>query len=270
MGIAKMLPENIVNTRFEDLPPEAVYWCKVALMDTLGCALAGSREDAPVLLRETTMPVAGAAKVNESWGQPFEVVKPGASYKQYPCCYSTHAAIEAALTLTREHGTFDPAKIAKVDTWTPAFGLSYTNRPQPRSDLDAKFSVQYCVTRALTTGKVVLNYFENNAYKNPVPQAVLPRVRSETFTGKTFDPDDPFDAEPKLTLNDGSVLRSKVDRPLGRTSDIPIPHEHLRAKFADCAGLVLKPNAVAKALEVIDFSEKSGSVPNLARTLEAT
>ena len=454
MGIAKKLAENIVNTRWEDLPPEAVYWCKVALMDTLGCNLAGSREDAPTLLRETTMPAQGnclvlgttlrvpcldaaqingtaahaldfdntaaqfaghisavlipaliavseahnksledlllahavgyeagcrigravniglyhsdkgwhptstlgvfavaaacanllqltaeqtetalalaaslsagikanfgtmtkplhvgecarngilavllarkgftanpeafehkqgyfnlyngaghfdASKVNESWGQPFEVVRPGASYKQYPCCYSTHAAIEAALTLTREHGAFDPARIAKIETWTPAFGLSYTNRPDPKSDLDAKFSVQYCVTRALTTGKVVMEYFENNAFQQAVPQSVLPRVRSEIFTSPMFDPDDPFDAELKLTLNDGKVLHTKVDRPLGRTSDIPIPLAHLQAKFRDCASRTVTGGAVEKLLQVIVFKEEKFLVPELTKLLE--
>ncbi len=454
MGIARQLAQRIVATRFEDLPPEAIHWCKVALMDTVGCTLAGSREDAPNLLREAITQAAGdclifgtnqrvscldaaqingtaahaldfdntaaqfaghvsavlvpaliaageahgsslrdlllahavgyeagcrigravniglyhsekgwhptstlgvfaaaaacarllnlsveqtetalamstsmssgvkanfgtmtkplhvgeaaraglmavllarkgftanaeafehkqgwlnlyngaghfeAARVNESWGSPFEVVKPGASYKQYPCCYSTHAAIEAALTLVREHGVFDPANIAKIETWTPAFGLSYTNRPDPQSDLDAKFSVQYCTVRALTKGQVVLDYFENNSFKDAGVQGVLPRVRSENYTGKMFDPDDPFDAELKLTLNDGRVLPTKVDRPLGRTSDIPIPHERLQAKFEDCAGRVLTREAVAKALLVVDFADKSGTVKDLTRVLE--
>jgi 2-methylcitrate dehydratase PrpD len=211
-----------------------------------------------------------AARVNESWGNPFEVVKPGASYKQYPCCYSTHAAIEAALTLVREHGVFDPANIAKIETWTPAFGLSYTNRPDPQSDLDAKFSVQYCTVRALTKGQVALDYFENSSYKDAGVQSLLPRVRAENYTGKMFDPDDPFDAELKLTLNDGRVLLTKVDRPLGRTSDIPIPHERLQAKFEDCAARVLTREAVAKALQVIDFADKSGAVKDLTRALETS
>jgi 2-methylcitrate dehydratase PrpD len=456
MSVARQLAECIVGTHFEVLSPEAIYWCKVAVMDTVGVTLAGAREPAPNLLRETTMPASGtclifgsrerancldaaqingtaahaldfdntaahfaghisavlvpaliaaaeaydksgrdlllahavgyeagcrigrgvniglyhsekgwhptstlgifavaaacarllnltveqtetalalstslaagikanfgtmtkplhvgecarggllavllarkgftanseafehkqgffnlfngqghydAARIVEDWGNPFDVLAPGASYKQYPCCYSTHAAIECALTLVREHGVFEPASIAKVETWTPAFGLSYTNRPDPKSDLDAKFSVQYCATRALLNGKVVLEDFENAAYRDTVIQKVLPRVRSENFTGKMFDPDDPFDAELKLTLSDGRTLFAKVDRPLGRTSEIPIPYERLKAKFENCAGRVLLHDAVANASQVIDSMDISGTVRDLTDVLEAT
>ena len=454
MGIAKFLAEKIAATRYEDLPPEAIYWCKVAVMDTVGVTLAGSREPAPNVLREVLSPSSGeslvfgtnqrvpcldAAHINgtaahaldfdntaahfaghisavmvpallaaadafnssgrdlllahavgyeagcrigrgvnvdlyhsekgwhptstlgifavaaacakllglnaaqtetalaiatslaagikanfgtmakplhvgecargglmavllarkgftanaeafehkqgffklfngeghyhservvESWGQPFDVVSPGASYKQYPCCYSTHAAIEAALTLTREHGVFDAKSIVKVETWTPAFGLSYTNRPDPASDLDAKFSVQYCAVKALLCGQVVLEDFEMSAYCDAVVQSVLPRVRSEIYTGKMFDPTDPFDAELKLTLTDGCTLHAKVDRPLGRTSEIPIPYERLQAKFANCAGRVLPADAVEKSSRLMDSMDKTISVRELSRALE--
>ena len=455
MGIAKFLAEKITATRYEDLPPEAIYWCKVAVMDTLGVTLAGSREPAPNVLREVLMPGDGpslifganqrvpcldAAHINgtaahaldfdntaahfaghisavmapallaagdafgssgrdlllahavgyeagcrigrgvnvdlyhsekgwhptstlgvfaaaaacakllglnaaqtetalaiatslaagikanfgtmtkplhvgecargglmavllarkgftanaeafehkqgffklfngegnyhpervvESWGRPFDVVSPGASYKQYPCCYSTHAAIEAALTLTREHGVFDANAITQIETWTPAFGLSYTNRPDPASDLDAKFSVQFCVVKALLCGKVVLEDFEMSAYRDTVVQGVLKRVRSEIHTGKMFDPADPFDAELKLTLTDGRTLFAKVDRPLGRTSEIPIPTARLQAKFANCAGRVLPASAVTAASQCIDLLDQHASVRDLSRALEA-
>ena len=454
MGIAKILAERISASRYEDLPPEAIYWCKVAVMDTVGVALAGAREPAPNVLRDVLMPTGGPSLVygtnqrvpcldaahingtaahaldfdntaahfaghisavmvpaliaageafnssgrdlllahavgyeagcrigrgvnvdlyhsekgwhptstlgvfavaaacarllglnaaqtetalaiatslssgikanfgtmtkplhagecargglmavllarngftangeafehkqgffnlfngpgnfdpslvNASWGQPFDVVSPGASYKQYPCCYSTHAAIEAALTLTREHGVFDAQSIAQIETWTPAFGLSYTNRPDPQGDLDAKFSVQYCVVKALLSGKVVLEDFENHAYRDAVVQSLLPRVRSEQYTGKMFDPADPFDAELKLTLADGHTLFAKVDRPLGRTAEIPIPYGRLQAKFENCAGRVLASDAVVKALQVIDLIDKNVSVLNLTQALE--
>ncbi len=456
MGIAKILSERIAATRYDDLPSQAIYWCKVAVMDTVGVALAGSREAAPNILREVLVPsngpclifgthqrvpcldaahingtaahaldfdntaahfaghisavmvpallaageafnssgrdlllahavgyeagcrigrgvnvdlyhsekgwhptstlgvfaVAAAcarllglnaaqtetalaiatslaagikanfgtmtkplhvgecargglmavllarkgftanidafehkqgffnlfngpgnfdpALVNASWGQPFDVVSPGASYKQYPCCYSTHAAIEAALTLVREHGVFDAQAIAKIETWTPEFGLSYTNRPDPQSDLDAKFSVQYCAVKALLSGKVVLEDFENHAYRDAPVQSVLPRVRSEKYTGKMFDPADPFDAELQLTLSDGRTLFAKVDRPLGRTSEIPIPYERLQAKFENCAGRVLSLDAVARALQLIDFIDKNVTVREFVQVLATT
>jgi len=209
-----------------------------------------------------------AARILEGWGDPLDIVTPGASYKQYPCCYSTHAAVEAALTLVRGHGPFDAGAVARVDSWTSARALAHTNRPHPNSALDAKFSVQYCVARALLHGKVVLEHFDGDAYREPVVRALLPRVHAATYTGKPFSPDDLFDAEVKVTLADGRAFSAKVDRPLGRTSDNPIAPEQIKAKFENCALRVLAPDAVAAVSRVIESFEEVDAMREFTMLLE--
>ena len=211
------------------------------------------------------------APIVESWGTPLDIVVPGASYKQYPCCYSTHAAIEAALNLVREHGgPFDPATIARVDSWTHATRLMHTDRPDPNSALEAKFSVQYCVTRALVNGKVLLEHFDENSYRDPTLRALLKQVHAAPYTKELFDAEDPFDAEVKVTLADGRSFTAHVDRPLGRTSDVPIPPENIRAKFENCAARVLAPRAVAAVTRAIEAFEEVKSVREFTTLLEPT
>ncbi len=89
-----------------------------------------------------------AARVLDGWAAPLDILKPGIAIKQYPCCGSTHPAIDCAADLVREHG-LTPDMVQHVDCWTHPRRLAHTNRPDPRSALDAKFSVQYCVARAL-------------------------------------------------------------------------------------------------------------------------
>lgn len=210
-----------------------------------------------------------AAPIVESWATPLDIVVPGASYKQYPCCYSTHAAIEAALDIVRQHGgPLDPSQVARVDAWTHATRLMHTDRPEPASALDAKFSVQYCVARALVDGKVVLEHFDEGAYGEPAMRALLGRVHAAPYTKPLFDPDDPFDAEVTVTLAGGRTFTAHVDRPLGRTSEIPIPPVRLRAKFENCAGRVLASGAVAAVTRAIEAFEEVGSVREFTRLLE--
>ena len=211
-----------------------------------------------------------AARILQGWGATLDIITPGASYKLYPCCYSTHAAVEAALNLVRRHGPFDSRAIARVDSWTPARGLAHTDRPEPKSVLDAKFSVQYCVARALLHGEVVLEHFEGDAWREPVIRELLPRVHAAPYTGKLFSPEDPFDAEVRITLTDGRAFSAKVDRPLGRTSENPIPLEQMKAKFENCAARVLAPEAVAVVSRMIDSLEAVGSVRDLTTLLEPT
>ena len=208
-----------------------------------------------------------ASKALAGWGD-WEIVNPGASYKIYPCCYSTHAAVEATLNLVRRHGPFDTRAVTRVDSLTPERGLMHTDRPDPDSALAAKFSVQYCVARALMHGKVVLDHFEGETYREPAVRELLKRVHAAPYAGKPFDADDPFDAEVKITLKDGKSYSEKVDRPLGRTSDYPIAPEHLKAKFEDCAARVLAPTASAAVVRMIDNFDKAGSVRELAALLD--
>jgi hypothetical protein len=115
---------------------------------------------------------------------------------------------------------------------------------------------------------VVLEHFEGDAWRDPAVRDVLPRVQAAPYAGKPFAEDDPFDAEVKVTLTDGRTFSEKVDRPLGRTSDNPIPPEHLKAKFEDCASRVLTPQAAAAVCRRIESFEDSGPMREFTGLLE--
>ena len=53
MSLARQLAERVTTMRYQDLPPPAVHWSKVAVLDTVGVALAGAGEDAPKRVEET-------------------------------------------------------------------------------------------------------------------------------------------------------------------------------------------------------------------------
>jgi 2-methylcitrate dehydratase PrpD len=204
-----------------------------------------------------------AARATAHWADPLDIVVPGASYKLYPCCYSTHAAIEAALNIVRKHGRLDPKSIARVESHTADVRLMHTDRPVPNSELDAKFSVQYCVLRALIDGRVVMEHFENEAYREPVVRELLPRVQAIALKGIAFDNEDPFNALVRVTLTDGTTLESTVDFPLGRTSANPIALADLTAKFENCAARVLPVQSAKAVAHSIDSMETLKSVRDL-------
>ena len=211
-----------------------------------------------------------AERVLETWDAPLDIVEPGASYKLYPCCYSTHSPIEAALNLVREHGVFKADAITRVDSWTAAPRLAHTDRAQPTTGLEAKFSVQYCVARALLDGRVSLKHFDEAALREPALQAVLARVHAVPHRDGQFEPGQGFAAEVKVTLKDGRAMSSRVIRPLGRTSANPIPPEQLKAKFEDCAASVLPARQVANVSAALDRFETITSVRDFMRLLEVS
>jgi 2-methylcitrate dehydratase PrpD len=207
-------------------------------------------------------------RILEGWGAMLDIENPGASYKVYPCCYSTHSAIQGALTLVREHGLLHADEIERVETRTSERALKHTDRPYPKSPLEAKFSVQYCVLRALTEGKVVLEHFEDTAHEDPRIQALLAQTQSSTYEGPFFNDDDRFDAIVRVTLNDGRVLETKVNAPLGRTAADPVPTEALNDKFRDCARRVLSEDSADAVCRRIWSLDTVASVRELTGMLE--
>jgi 2-methylcitrate dehydratase PrpD len=145
--------------------------------------------------------------------------------------------------------------VARIECWTHARRLEHTNRPDPQSGLEAKFSVQYCLARALTDRAIRIEHFEGGAYRDPAVRTILPRVHAAAYTTTQFPADNHFGAEVKVTTVDGKVLAGKIDEALGRTSANPLPTERLREKFENCIGralLGLRAKALADMVGRLD------------------
>jgi 2-methylcitrate dehydratase PrpD len=194
------------------------------------------------------------SKILPAWANPLDIVKPGIAIKQYPCCGSTHPALDAMLELVRRHG-LKPEQVARIESWTHERRLEHTNRPNPNSALDAKFSVQYCLSRALTDGAIKIEHFEGETFRDPAVRRVLPRVQVAAYTTAQFPADNHFGAEVKVTTIDGKVFAMKVDEPRGRTSANPLSVELLKEKFENCSARVLPQDAIWRLFAAIESFE---------------
>ena len=179
-----------------------------------------------------------AARILPAWANPLDLVTPGIGVKQYPCCASTHAALDAALKLARDH---KPAAddIERIDVWTHARRLEHTNRPDPKSDLDAKFSVQYCMARAFLDRTIAIEHFESNAHEQPAVRKLLARVHAAPYTTTQFPAENHLGAEVRVALRGGKAVSGKVDQAFGRTAAHLLPAALLKEKFDNCAKRVL-------------------------------
>jgi 2-methylcitrate dehydratase PrpD len=187
-----------------------------------------------------------AARILAHWGAPFDVVEPGIAIKQYPCCGSTHPALDVMLDLVRRHDLREEA-VARIECFTHARRLEHTNRPDPQSGLEAKFSVQYCLARALTNRAIRIEHFEGDAFRDPAVRAILPRVHAAAYTATQFPDGNHLGAEVKVMTVGGKVFSGKIDEALGRTGANPLPTERLREKFENCIGRAL-PGSCARTL----------------------
>ena len=195
-----------------------------------------------------------AAKILPAWAAPLDIVSPGIAVKQYPCCGSTHSALDAALKLAREH---KPAAedIERIDVWTHTRRLEHTNRPDPKSDLDAKFSVQYCMARAFLDRTIAIEHFEHKAFDQPAVRKLLARVHAAPYTTAQFPAENHYGAEVSVALRGGRTLSGKVDQPFGRTSENPLPASLLKEKFDNCARRALPAERAGRLYSAIQGFE---------------
>ncbi|AMB87024.1 hypothetical protein AWM79_17645 [Pseudomonas agarici] len=176
------------------------------------------------------------------WGSPMDIEAPGIGIKLYPCCDSTHAALDALFALQREH-RFSADDIKRIDVQIHPLRLTHVNRPILRNALDAKFSVQYCLARGLLDGRIVLDSFIEAAYSAPEAHALMQKVKAGPHTNLSLASEGNYLTLLQIVLEDGRELSLQLDRPDGRTAEQPAPFELIVEKYLSCAGKVLNAEA---------------------------
>lgn len=169
---------------------------------------------------------------------PWDLIEPGLTVKQYPCCASTHGAADAALSLREQ--VPEPTAIDSVDVWTHPRRLRHTDRPTVSTGFEAKFSVHYVVARALHSGHVGIGDFSPESVSEPAVVSLMSRVRAQPMPESRWGADH-FPAEVRLTLNDGRTLHTRVERPRGNGPAEALTDTELHRKFDDCCRSVGVP-----------------------------
>lgn len=201
-----------------------------------------------------------AEKILDGWAAPFKIMDPGLAIKQHPCCGGTHTAIDAMLALREKHG-LTPGNVAKIESWTHQCRMAHTNRPNPRSELEGKFSVQYGMSRALMHGEIKMEHFENGAVHDADAREVLAKVTSNEHTK-----DGLFHAIVAVTTNAGERFEHEVLMAEGR-GEHQLSQEKLKRKFDNTAARALPADCVAQTYDTIMALEEADSIHQLTGLL---
>lgn len=199
-----------------------------------------------------------------NWAEPLDLLAPGISIKKYPCVYSVHGAIDAAIQL---HDGPLPDSGAVADVLVrmhPRRLLPHVRNPAT-SALNAKFSLPYSVSRGLVNGAVLLDHFEDAALHDPEVTRVMGLIRMEPHDDDAND----YGAEVVVTLKDGTVLRQSVAAPLGRGPETPLPQDMLEAKFTDCARRTLTDDGAAQVFALLMRLDALPRATELTDAIEA-
>jgi 2-methylcitrate dehydratase PrpD len=162
------------------------------------------------------------------------------SFKPWPSCRGTHAAIEAALWM-REQPGFDASLVEAVTVQGSAVQAMLAEPLQrkraPSTAIDAKFSLPFTIAVALLKGKVTLESFGDSALCDVEVRAMARRIvfveHAQPGAGGATA------AGLHLQQRDGRFFERWIADPGGSPSR-PLPDEALVDKFVDCVGRAQK------------------------------
>lgn len=185
------------------------------------------------------------------------------TFKPYPCCRANHASIDCALELLRTE-KIKPEEIAEIIIEIPpveygfAVGQPFRIREVPQ--IDASFSLQYCIADAFLRGSVRVEHFSEEAIKDPGITEMIRKIRltKSTDSGKSLA------AHIAVRTVKGTEYETEVGVPKGDDLLTPLTTEEKREKFRNN---VVFSNTVSaqKAEKALNLLERLEEVDNVAQ-----
>jgi 2-methylcitrate dehydratase PrpD len=163
--------------------------------------------------------------------EEYEILK--VDNKPYPCCRSTHCAIDSALYI-RENYDFEIEEIDRIEIETYLVGYKQCGVTEgsinPKTSVDAKFSTPYTFSTALINGEVTIKSFLEDNIKDFGIQKFLKKVKvkpSEIFTSRYPKH---WGCQTKVFMKSGECYNIEIKDALGSV-DNPVSGENIRKKI---------------------------------------
>ena len=123
---------------------------------------------------------------------------------------------------------------------------------RPGTGLEGKFSLEYCVARALVSGGVRLNSFSEEAMREPKVQRLIEGMKwVEKYPMPVMGTSEGFGAKSvTVTVRNGKKYDAAVRVARGMPTN-PLSTREFNAKYRDCASTVLPEEAVEGSLSLL-------------------
>jgi 2-methylcitrate dehydratase PrpD len=199
-------------------------------------------------------------------GKPYSIVHPGVSVKPYPCGSLGHPTMDAMLTLVTGHDV-KPDQIARVRVRAGSNILNPLRYKTAKTELEAKFCLPFMMASIALRRRAGIREFTDEFVASAPVQAMMARVDT------IFDRDieargfDKMRSLVQVDLVDGRQLAQPSDERYRGGPDRPFTRAELHEKFTDCASLVLPPERIRRALELIESLEQMKDVRELVQAL---
>lgn len=197
-------------------------------------------------------------ELDRDLGQRYEIME--MDKKPYPCCRTTHHAIDAALGL-RDQVFPEEIEGIRVETYEVGV-LQCGSQAYPKTSVEAKFSIPYTVAAGLVRGRVSLDEFTKEVLEDERIRVLAEKV--SVVESQVFSKRYPrrWGCCMKIFKKDGMVLRIQIDDMSG-SRGCPMTRAQELEKFRGLAEPVLGAVRSRELAEEILRIERQERVPEV-------
>ena len=174
-----------------------------------------------------------AEMIDGKLGHPWTFASPGVSIKPHPSGSLTHPGMSVMLELIRLHD-LRPERVKRVAVGTNHNMPNALIHHRPRNELQAKFSMEFCMAILLLERKAGLAQFTDEVVNRQDVQALLRRIDFGVHPEAEAAGFDKMTTIVEVELDDGTTFKGSAD--FGKGSPInPMSDRELEQKFFECA-----------------------------------
>ena len=166
-------------------------------------------------------------------GAPWTFVFPGVSIKPHPSGSLTHPGMAVMLDLIQRHD-LNPARVKRVSVGTNHNMPNALIHHRPRTELQAKFSMEFCMAILLLEREAGLEQFTDEVVNRPDVQALVQKIDFGVHPDAEAAGFDKMTTIIEVELDDGSVVKGSADFGKGSPAN-PMSDAELADKFGQCA-----------------------------------
>ncbi|HEY6001951.1 MAG TPA: MmgE/PrpD family protein [Anaeromyxobacter sp.] len=166
-------------------------------------------------------------------GAPWTFHSPGVSIKPHPSGSLTHPGMAVMMDLIRRHD-LRPERVKRVSVGTNHNMPNALIHHRPTNELQAKFSMEFCMAILLLERKGGLEQFTDEVVNRRDVQGMIRRVSFGMHPEAEAAGFDKMTTIIEVELDDGTVVKGRADFGKGSPAN-PMSDEELSEKFRQCA-----------------------------------
>lgn len=207
-----------------------------------------------------------ADAISGKLGNPWTFASPGVSIKPHPSGSLTHPGMTEMLRLIREH-EIRADMVERVDVGTNHNMPNALIHHRPQNELQAKFSMEFCMAILLLDGKAGLPEFTDATVRRPDVKAMIGRINFLVHPEAEAAGYDKMTTIIDIYLKDGRKISGRADFGKGSPAN-PMSYDEVAEKFRGCAAQAAWPRAqVDGVIDMVRRLETLADIGGLMRLL---